>query len=202
MALAFQVTKQGIQLVEPRIRRLDAVRGRTFSAASTLLFELMQLGVYLVPQLRDAEPAGLGIKVRLPHSPWASAVLVCTPWAAPLVLPPHVCTTCVHHLSGPLVLALHLLAPLVIANFVCSTILAPLLLHQCYLHHFPWHHFLQVLVCMAWLPPLSVALSTCRCYGSGYCQLFVGARELTTCTFVPMALLWSCLTCTLVSDRS
>ncbi|KAL3158441.1 hypothetical protein ABBQ38_010675 [Trebouxia sp. C0009 RCD-2024] len=62
MALGFQVTKQGIQLVEPRIRRLDSVRGRTFSAASALLFELMQLGVYLVPQLRDAGPAGLGLK--------------------------------------------------------------------------------------------------------------------------------------------
>ena len=126
MALAFQVTKQGIQLVEPRIRRLDAMRGRTFSAASTLLFELMQLGVYLVPQLRDAEPAGLGIKVRLPLLPWmpllpwASAVHVCTPWAAPLVFAPHVCTPCVHHSSGPLVLALHLLAPLVIANVVCT----------------------------------------------------------------------------------
>lgn len=62
MALGFQVTKQGIQLVEPRIRRLETVRGRTFSAASALLFELMQLGVYLVPQLRDAGPAGLGMK--------------------------------------------------------------------------------------------------------------------------------------------
>ena len=63
VALGFQVTKQGIQLVEPRLRRLDAVRGRTYSAASALLFELMQLGLYLVPQSRDAEPAGLGIKV-------------------------------------------------------------------------------------------------------------------------------------------
>lgn len=76
MALGFQVTKQGIQLVEPRIRRLETVRGRTFSAASALLFELMQLGVYLVPQLRDAGPAGLGMKVQLPPSPLASA----EPW--------------------------------------------------------------------------------------------------------------------------
>ena len=63
MALGFQVTKQGIQLVEPHLRRLSALRGRTYSAASVLLFELMQLGLFLVPQLRDAEPAGLHIKV-------------------------------------------------------------------------------------------------------------------------------------------
>ena len=63
MALGFQVAKQGIQLVVPHIRRLSALRGRTYSAASALLFELMQLGLYLVPQLRDAEPAGLHIKV-------------------------------------------------------------------------------------------------------------------------------------------
>lgn len=91
MALGFQVTKQGIQLVEPRMRRLDGVRGRTFSAASALLFELMQLGVYLVPQLRDAEPAGLGVKV---HSLrlWPEMLM-----SAPLVLSASVVKTpCLH----------------------------------------------------------------------------------------------------------
>ena len=63
MVLGFHVTKHGIQLVEPHIRRLSALRGRTYSVASALLFELMQLGLYLVPQLRDADPADLHLKV-------------------------------------------------------------------------------------------------------------------------------------------
>ena len=63
VSLAFKVTKQGIELVEPRLIRLSSIRNRTFSAASTLLFELMQRGVYLVPQSRDAGPAALGMKV-------------------------------------------------------------------------------------------------------------------------------------------
>lgn len=63
VVLGFQVTKQGIQLVEPHIRRLAALWGRTYSSASALLFELMQLGLYLVPQLRDAQSADLHMRV-------------------------------------------------------------------------------------------------------------------------------------------
>ena len=63
LSLAFKVTKQGIELMEPRLPRLNGIRSRTFSAASALLFELMHRGVYLVPQARDAAAASLGMKV-------------------------------------------------------------------------------------------------------------------------------------------
>lgn len=64
--LTFKVTKQGVELMEPRLPRLAAIRGRAF-AASVLLFELMQRGVYLVPHGRDAEAAGLAMKVLTLH---------------------------------------------------------------------------------------------------------------------------------------
>ena len=64
LRLSFKVTKQGIELAEPRLPRLAAIRGRAF-AASALLFELMQRGLYLIPQARDAVPAGLTLKVHV-----------------------------------------------------------------------------------------------------------------------------------------
>ena len=56
------MSKQGIELVEPRLPRLAAIRGQAF-AAPALLFELMQRGLYLGPQPRDALPAGLTLKL-------------------------------------------------------------------------------------------------------------------------------------------
>ena len=92
VVLGFQVTKQGVQLVEPHIRRLSALRGRTYSAASALLFELMQLGLYLVPQLRDAEPAGLHLKV---HSCLYAVRLPCMRCTTPVQAVYHSCTCAV-----------------------------------------------------------------------------------------------------------
>ena len=62
MGMTFKVTKQGVELMEPHLPRLSAMRGRPFTAA-VLLFELMQRGVYLLPHTRDAQSAGLAIKV-------------------------------------------------------------------------------------------------------------------------------------------
>lgn len=62
ISLTFKVTKEGTELVGPRLPRLAGIRGRSF-AASVLLFELMQRGLYLTPQARDAGPADLALKV-------------------------------------------------------------------------------------------------------------------------------------------
>ncbi|KAL0038554.1 hypothetical protein WJX77_010325 [Trebouxia sp. C0004] len=61
ISLTLKVTKEGIELVEPRLPRLAGVRGRSF-AAPVLLFELMQRGLYLNPQARDAGPADIALK--------------------------------------------------------------------------------------------------------------------------------------------
>ena len=62
ISLTFKVTKEGIELVEPRLPRLAGIRGRSF-AASVLLFEMMQRGLYLTPQARDAGHTDLALKV-------------------------------------------------------------------------------------------------------------------------------------------
>jgi len=62
ISLTFKVTKEGTELVEPRLPRLAGIRGRSF-AASVLLFEMTQRGLYLTPQARDAGPADLALKV-------------------------------------------------------------------------------------------------------------------------------------------
>lgn len=63
MALSFKVNKNGIELTEPRLPGLSSVRGRTLAVIS-MLFGLMNKGVYLTPQPRDAELVpGLTIKV-------------------------------------------------------------------------------------------------------------------------------------------
>jgi len=62
ISLTFKVTREGTELVEPRLPRLAGIRGRSF-AASVLLFEMMQRGLYLTPQARDAGPADLALKV-------------------------------------------------------------------------------------------------------------------------------------------
>lgn len=62
ISTTFKVTKEGIELVEPRLPRLAGVRGRSF-AAPVLLFELMQRGLYLTPQAKDSGPADLALKV-------------------------------------------------------------------------------------------------------------------------------------------
>ena len=77
MVLGFQVTKQGVQLVEPHLHRLAALRGYTYSSASALLFKLMQLGLYLVPQLRDAQSADLHMKVCCFAAPVLCDVCMC-----------------------------------------------------------------------------------------------------------------------------
>ncbi|KAL0027060.1 hypothetical protein WJX79_002717 [Trebouxia sp. C0005] len=61
ISTTFKVTKEGIELVEPRLPRLAGVRGRSF-AAPVLLFELMQRGLYLTPQAKDSGPADLALK--------------------------------------------------------------------------------------------------------------------------------------------
>ncbi len=62
LSLTFKVTRRGVALLEPRLSRVAAIRGRTL-APSVLLFELMQKGLYLMPQGRDGESVGLVLKV-------------------------------------------------------------------------------------------------------------------------------------------
>ena len=75
IAFAFMVDKNGVQLVEPGWPHLEGIRGRTMTP-SGILFELIQKGLYLVPDPSDVESAGLVMKVRagVPPPP-PSAVL-------------------------------------------------------------------------------------------------------------------------------
>lgn len=63
IAFAFMVDKNGVQLVEPGWTHLEGIRGRTMTP-SAILFELIQKGLYLVPDPSDVESAGLVVKVR------------------------------------------------------------------------------------------------------------------------------------------